>query len=84
LFFLLDLIFLFQSPNPRYVDALRNRARFHHINYKKTPVVDHFNYQFEEYPSSRQIGTPKSSGYFRFSLGFTYYWLNDYAKAIEQ
>jgi tetratricopeptide (TPR) repeat protein len=42
------------------------------------------NYQFGEYISRQQIGTPNSLNYLRFNLGFTYYWLNDYARAIKQ
>ena len=42
------------------------------------------DYQFGEYTDARVIGSRKSLGYTRFSLGFTYYWLNDYGKAIEQ
>lgn len=42
------------------------------------------DYQFREYTSRRQIGTLKSLAYIHFSLGFTYYWLNEYAEAIIQ
>lgn len=41
------------------------------------------DYSWGEYTLNRIIGTQKSLGYGLFSLGFAYYWQNDYANAID-
>lgn len=45
--------------------------------------ADVHDYLYGEYTDARQVGSPRSYGYAWFGLGFTYYWLNDYAKAID-
>lgn len=40
------------------------------------------DYLWGEYTLDRQVGSLASQGYGYFNLGFTYYWQNDYVKAI--
>lgn len=56
----------------------RELASYQSINQPSTT-----DYLWGEYTTARTVGDRKSHGYTFFNLGFTYYWQNDYAKAIE-